>query len=75
MYPTPLPLAADRAAVALDEPFGPDAGHDPDARAADLVREALALLADDRRQPRPGCAPARWTESTTTPPDGSCAPC
>lgn len=47
MYPTPLPLAAYRAAIALDEPFRPDAGHDPDDRSADLVREALGLLGDD----------------------------
>nr|WSZ12410.1 macro domain-containing protein [Streptomyces canus] len=57
MYPTPLPLAADRAAVALDEPFGPDAGHDPDARADDLVREALALLADDPAAAKAGSRP------------------
>ncbi|MBK3574822.1 protein-ADP-ribose hydrolase [Streptomyces sp. MBT65] len=47
MYPTPLPLAAYRTTVALDEPFGPDADHDPGDRSAGLVREALALLADD----------------------------
>ncbi|WP_406163406.1 macro domain-containing protein [Streptomyces sp. NBC_00882] len=57
MYPTPLPLAADRAAVALDEPFGPDADHDPDARADDLVREALALLADDPAAAKAGLRP------------------
>ncbi|WP_328684852.1 macro domain-containing protein [Streptomyces sp. NBC_00343] len=47
MCPTPLPLAAYRTAIALDEPFGLDAGHDPGDRSAGLVREALALLADD----------------------------
>ncbi|MFE2219693.1 protein-ADP-ribose hydrolase [Streptomyces canus] len=54
MYPTPLPLAAYRAAVALDEPFGPDVGHNPDARSAELVREALALLADDSAAAKAG---------------------
>ncbi|MFI1050826.1 protein-ADP-ribose hydrolase [Streptomyces griseoruber] len=47
MRPTSLPLAAYRAAITLDEPFRSDAGHDADARSADLVREALGLLADD----------------------------
>jgi hypothetical protein len=43
VYPTPLPLAAYRGAIALDEPFGPGTGHDPGGRPADLVREALGL--------------------------------
>ncbi|WP_328543781.1 hypothetical protein [Streptomyces europaeiscabiei] len=30
--PAALPLPAYRAAIALDEPFGPDAGHDPEQR-------------------------------------------
>ncbi|MDC2956678.1 protein-ADP-ribose hydrolase [Streptomyces gilvifuscus] len=47
MSPTSLPLAAYRAAIALDEPFRPDAAHAAGARSADLVREALDLLADD----------------------------
>ncbi|MGW3939403.1 protein-ADP-ribose hydrolase [Streptomyces phaeochromogenes] len=54
MCPTSLPLPAYRAAIALDEPFGPTAGHDPDARRADLVREALALLADDSAAAKAG---------------------
>ncbi|MEV0738293.1 protein-ADP-ribose hydrolase [Streptomyces sp. NPDC050549] len=62
MCPTSLPLAAYRAAVALDEPFGPGIGHDPDTRPAGLAREALALLADDpaaaRSWLRPGAAAA-----------------
>lgn len=57
MCPTSLPLAAYRAAVALDEPFGPDAGHGPEARSADLVRQALALLADDPAAARAGLRP------------------
>ncbi|WP_371661702.1 protein-ADP-ribose hydrolase [Streptomyces sp. NBC_00280] len=65
MYPTPtptpalapLPLAAYRAAVALDEPFRPDAGHGPDGRSADLVREALGLLGDDPAAARVGLLP------------------
>ncbi|WP_369242191.1 protein-ADP-ribose hydrolase [Streptomyces sp. R21] len=57
MCPTPLPLDAYRAAVALDEASVPDAGHDPDARAADLVREALALLADDPEAAKAGLRP------------------
>ena len=57
MCPTPLPLAAYRSAVALDEPSVPDAGHDPDARPADLVREALALLADDPEAAKAGLRP------------------
>lgn len=54
MYVTPLPLAAYRAAIALDEPFRPDAGHEPDDRSADLVREALGLLGDDPATLRAG---------------------
>lgn len=57
MCPTSLPLAAYRAAIALDEPFGPDAGHDPHARSADLVREALGLLAYDPAAARVGVRP------------------
>ncbi|MET9789049.1 hypothetical protein [Streptomyces canus] len=57
MYPTPLPLAAYRAAVSLDEPFGPHVGHNPDARSAELVREALALLADDSAAAKAGLHP------------------
>ncbi|MDH6219576.1 protein-ADP-ribose hydrolase [Streptomyces pseudovenezuelae] len=54
MYPTPLPLATYRAAIALDEAFGPGADHDPDKRPADLVRETLGLLADDSAAARAG---------------------
>ncbi|MGW1215987.1 protein-ADP-ribose hydrolase [Streptomyces sp. NPDC002499] len=54
MYPTPLPLAAYRAAIALDEPFRPDTGHDPGDRSAGLVREALGLLADDSAAAKAG---------------------
>lgn len=54
MCPTSLPLAAYRDAIALDEPFGSAAGHDPDARRADLIREALRLLADDPGAARAG---------------------
>ncbi|WP_405530403.1 protein-ADP-ribose hydrolase [Streptomyces canus] len=57
MYPTPLPLAAYRAAVALDEPFEPYVGHNPDARSAEPVREALALLADDSAAAKAGLHP------------------
>ncbi|MFJ2234938.1 protein-ADP-ribose hydrolase [Streptomyces sp. NPDC087859] len=57
MYPTPLPLAAYRAAIALDEPFRPAAGHDPQARPADLVREALRLLGDDPAAVTAGLSP------------------
>ncbi|WP_326731773.1 protein-ADP-ribose hydrolase [Streptomyces phaeochromogenes] len=57
MHPTPLPLAAYSAAMALDEPFRPDAGHDPDGRSADLVREALGLLGDDPEAVRVGLRP------------------
>ncbi|MFF5303399.1 protein-ADP-ribose hydrolase [Streptomyces sp. NPDC013161] len=57
MYPTPLPLAAYRDAIALDEPFGPGAGHDPGDRPADLVREALGLLADDSAAAKAGLRP------------------
>lgn len=55
--PTPLPIADYRAAVALDEPFRPDAGHDPDDRSADLVREALGLLGDDPAAAMAGLGP------------------
>ncbi|MEW2403894.1 protein-ADP-ribose hydrolase [Streptomyces sp. NPDC046862] len=54
MYATPLPLAAYRATIALDEPFRPAAGHEPDHRSADLVREALGLLGDDPATLRAG---------------------
>ncbi|WOX07461.1 protein-ADP-ribose hydrolase [Streptomyces sp. N50] len=54
MYVTPLPLAAYRAAIDLDEPFGAGTGPDPDERPADLVREALDLLADDWASARAG---------------------
>ncbi|WP_411138484.1 protein-ADP-ribose hydrolase [Streptomyces sp. C10] len=57
MYPTPPPLAAYSAAIALDEPFRPDAGHDPDDRPADLVREALGLLGEDPAAARVGLRP------------------
>ncbi|MFJ4935684.1 protein-ADP-ribose hydrolase [Streptomyces pseudovenezuelae] len=69
MRPTSLPLAAYRAAVALDEPHGPaadhevspghamGAGHTPDARPAALVRQALVLLADDPAAVRAGLRP------------------
>ncbi|MDF3141362.1 MULTISPECIES: protein-ADP-ribose hydrolase [unclassified Streptomyces] len=60
MYATPLPLAAYSPAIALDEPFRSDVGHVPGDRPADLVREALGLLADDpvalRAGLRPGAA-------------------
>lgn len=52
--PTPLPLAAYRAAIVLDEPFRSDAGHEPDGRSADLVREALGLLGEDPAAARVG---------------------
>ncbi|MFL1905920.1 protein-ADP-ribose hydrolase [Streptomyces tauricus] len=55
--PTSLPLPAYRAAIALDEPFPPDAGYDTDHRAADLVREALGLLADEPTAARTGLRP------------------
>ncbi|MDX3587406.1 MULTISPECIES: protein-ADP-ribose hydrolase [Streptomyces] len=55
--PAALPLPAYRAAIALDEPFGPDAGHDPDDRPADLVREALGLLGEDPATTRIGLRP------------------
>ncbi|MGW2615051.1 protein-ADP-ribose hydrolase [Streptomyces sp. NPDC001500] len=54
VYATPLPPAAYRDAVALDEPFRPGAGSDPDRRPADLVREALALLGDETPAARAG---------------------
>ncbi|WP_328835252.1 protein-ADP-ribose hydrolase [Streptomyces europaeiscabiei] len=57
MYPTPLPLAAYRAAIALDKPFRSDAGHDPDVRSSDLVREALGLLGEDPAAARIGLRP------------------
>ncbi|WP_043265393.1 protein-ADP-ribose hydrolase [Streptomyces sp. CT34] len=57
MYATALPLAAYRAAVALDEPFRPAIGPDPDQRSAGLVREALDLLSDDPVAVRAGLRP------------------
>ncbi|MCX5095759.1 protein-ADP-ribose hydrolase [Streptomyces sp. NBC_00365] len=57
VHPTPLPLAAYRAAVALDEPFRSNVGHDPDDRSADLVREALGLLGDDPAAAMAGLGP------------------
>ncbi|MFE2423783.1 protein-ADP-ribose hydrolase [Streptomyces hokutonensis] len=58
MHPTPLPLAAYRTAIALDEPFGPDiapnVGHTPGHRSPGPVREALALLADDSAAAKAG---------------------
>jgi O-acetyl-ADP-ribose deacetylase (regulator of RNase III) len=63
VYPTPtpsstsLPLAAYRDAIALDEPFRPEADHDADGRSADLVREALGLLGDDPAAARVGLRP------------------
>jgi len=41
--PPPPPLAAYRTAIALGEPFGPDAGHDPDDRPADLSGRTLSV--------------------------------
>lgn len=57
MYATALPIAAYRAAVALDEPFRPAICHDLDQRSAGLVREALGLLADDPVAVRAGLRP------------------
>ncbi|WP_328505456.1 protein-ADP-ribose hydrolase [Streptomyces sp. NBC_00391] len=65
MYPTPnpnplplpLPLAAYRDAIALDEPFRPDADRDSVGLSADLVREALGLLGDDPAAARVGLRP------------------
>ncbi|MFF4656432.1 protein-ADP-ribose hydrolase [Streptomyces sp. NPDC001381] len=57
MDPTPLPLAAYRAAIALDEPFRPRLGHALDDRPAGLVREALGLLGDDPAAVRAGLRP------------------
>ncbi|MFF3851022.1 protein-ADP-ribose hydrolase [Streptomyces sp. NPDC002328] len=57
MYATPLPLAAYRSAIALDEPFRPAAGPGPQGRPADLVREALGLLGDDPAAVRAGLRP------------------
>lgn len=57
MHPAPLPLAAYRAAVALDEPLRPGIGHAADDRSADLVREALGLLGADPAAARAGLYP------------------
>ncbi|MFD7506663.1 protein-ADP-ribose hydrolase [Streptomyces sp. NPDC059850] len=57
MYATALPIAAYRAAVALDEPFRPAIGHEPDQRSDGLVREALGLLGDDPAAVRAGLRP------------------
>ncbi|MFI0817405.1 protein-ADP-ribose hydrolase [Streptomyces sp. NPDC021098] len=46
-YAAELPLAAYRAAVALDEPFRPTAAPAPADRLADHVRAALGLLSSD----------------------------
>lgn len=45
--PSVLPLAAYRAAIALDEPFQPSAGPAPADRPAEQVRSALRLLSTD----------------------------
>jgi len=55
---TALPLAAYRAAVALDEPFQPAATRDPEQwSGADAVRALLDLLGDDPAAMRAGLRP------------------
>ncbi|MGW1717717.1 protein-ADP-ribose hydrolase [Streptomyces sp. NPDC002156] len=64
--PSELPLAAYRAAIALDEPFQPSAGPVPADRLDERVRAALRLLSTDAAVPRLGLRADSLRDLTAT---------